>query len=139
MASSLSNLVEAIHKTKCKYWHDDKKFETCIIKYKNWNCLLEYSSFKDDLVEYKCTCCNRNYETKLRWKFKKAIFKYINKFITLFQKGFYPYEYMIDLNMIDWFTKLSLAEKENLYSHLNMEHITDADYAHAKKVWIRNK
>ena len=28
----------------------------------------------------------------------------------------------------------TLLEKENFYSHLNMEDITDADYVHAKKV-----
>ena len=36
MASSLSNLVnnlaEGIHKVKCKYKHNDKKYETCGIK-----------------------------------------------------------------------------------------------------------
>ena len=35
IASSLSNLVnnlsEGIHKIKCKYWHDDKKCQTCRI------------------------------------------------------------------------------------------------------------
>ena len=56
MASSLSNLVnnlsERIHKIKCKFGHDDKKCETCGIKYKNCNCFLEYTNFKDDLREY---------------------------------------------------------------------------------------
>ena len=28
--------------------------------------------------------------------------------------------------------EISLLEKEDFYSHLNMEDITDADYAHAK-------
>ena len=32
------------------------------------------------------------------------------------------------------FNKTSLPEKEDFYSHLNMEDITDADYAHAKRV-----
>ena len=38
--------------------------------------------------------------------------------------------------MDDWekFNETSLLEKENFYSHLNMEDITDADYVHAKKV-----
>ena len=31
------------------------------------------------------------------------------------------------------FNETSLSEKEDLYSHLNMEDITEADYAHAKK------
>ena len=38
--------------------------------------------------------------------------------------------------MDDWekFNETLLPEKEDLYSHLNMEDITDADYAHAKRV-----
>ena len=38
MVISLSNLVnylsEGIHRIKCKFGHNDKKFETCKIKYK---------------------------------------------------------------------------------------------------------
>ena len=45
VASSLSNLVnnlsEGIRKIKCKYRQDDKKCETCRIKYKNCECFLE--------------------------------------------------------------------------------------------------
>ena len=55
MASSLPNLVnnfsDGIHKIKCKYGLDDKKFETCGIKYKYCNFFLEYINFKDDLTE----------------------------------------------------------------------------------------
>ena len=40
------------------------------------------------------------------------------------------------------FNETSLPEKEDFYSHLNMEDITDADYVYAKKVckdfWINN-
>ena len=38
--------------------------------------------------------------------------------------------------MDDWekLNKTSLSEKEDFYSYLNMEDITDADYAHAKRV-----
>ena len=37
--------------------------------------------------------------------------------------------------MDNWekFNEASLTEKEDFYSHLNMEDISDADYAHAKK------
>ena len=55
MASSLSNLVnnvsEGVHKTKCKYRQNDKKRETCEIKYKYCDCFLEYTNFRDDLIE----------------------------------------------------------------------------------------
>ena len=38
--------------------------------------------------------------------------------------------------MDDWekFNETTLPEKEYFYSHLNMDDITDADYAHAKRV-----
>ena len=55
----------------------------------------------------------------------------INKFILLLQKGVYPYEYMDDWEK---FNEASLPEKEDFYSHLNIEDITDADYTHAKRV-----
>ena len=68
MTSSLSNLVnsfsEGIHKIKCKHGHDDKRCETCRIKYKYCICFLEYTNFKDDLIEYKCLCCNKSYQQK---------------------------------------------------------------------------
>ena len=52
MASSLSNLVinlsEGIRRIKCKYGHDDKKYETYGIKCMYCNCSLEYTNFKDD-------------------------------------------------------------------------------------------
>ena len=33
----------------------------------------------------------------------------------------------------------TLPEKEDFYSHLNMEDITDADYTHEKGVWSKTK
>ena len=55
MVSSLSNLAnnlaEEIHKIKCKYRQDDQKCESCRIKYKYFDCFLEYTNFKDDLIE----------------------------------------------------------------------------------------
>ena len=69
MTSSLSNLVnnlsEGIHQVKCKFGHSDKKCETCGIKYKYCDCFLEYINFKDDLIKYKCLCCNKNYKKKV--------------------------------------------------------------------------
>ena len=47
------------------------------------------------------------------------------------QKGVYPYEYMDDWEK---FNETSLPEKGDFYSHLNKEDITDADYAHTKRV-----
>ena len=49
----------------------------------------------------------------------------------LLRKGFYLYKYMNDWEK---FNKTSLPEKEDFYSHLNVEDITDADYAHEKSL-----
>ena len=47
MISLLSNLVnnlfEGIPKIKCKYGHDDKKCETCGIKYRYCGCFRQYT------------------------------------------------------------------------------------------------
>ena len=55
MENSLSNLVnnpsEGIHRNKCKVGQDDKKCETCKIKYKYCACFLECTNFKDNLIE----------------------------------------------------------------------------------------
>ena len=55
MTSSLSNLVnnlsEGIHRIKCKFRHNGKKCKTCWIKYKYCNCFVEYTHFKDRLIE----------------------------------------------------------------------------------------
>ena len=49
----------------------------------------------------------------------------------LFQKGVYRCEYMDDWEK---FNEKLLPEKENFYTYLNMEDITDADYTHAKRI-----
>ena len=75
MASSLLNFVntysEGIHRIKCKFGDDDKKCETCGIRYKYCNCFLEYKTLKDDLIEYKCLYCNKNCQHKFDEKLKK--------------------------------------------------------------------
>ena len=58
MASSLSNLVynlvERIHKIKCK----------------DCDCFFEYEIVKDNLIKYKCLSCNKDYANKLDEKLK---------------------------------------------------------------------
>ena len=142
MASSLSNLVnnfsEGIHIIKCKFGRNDKKCETCGIKHKYCDRFLEYTNFKDDLKECKCSCCNKNYQHKFDEKLKERFYntyKYSsndnNKFILLLKKGVYLYEYMDDWEK---FNETLLPEKEDFYSQLNMEDISDGDYEHAKRV-----
>ena len=140
--SSLSNLVdnlaEGIHKIKRKYRHDDEKCETCGIKYKDSDYFLDITNFKDDLTEYKCLWCNKNYQQNFDEKLKERFFntyKFFkhdnNKFILLLHKGVYAYECMDDWEK---FNETPLPEKADFYSHLNIENITDADYTHEKRV-----
>ena len=49
----------------------------------------------------------------------------------MLQKGVYPYRY---INNWEKFNEILLPEKEEFYIHFNMEDITDADCAHAKRV-----
>ena len=139
MGSSLSNLVnnfsEGIYRMNCS---DDKKCETYGIKCKFCDCFLEYTNFKDDLIEYKCSCCNKNYQHKFNEKLMERFYNTYkfsdnnnNKFISLFRKGVYSNKYMDDWEK---FNETLLIEKEDIYSHLNMEDITDADYKHGQRV-----
>ena len=48
------------------------------------------------------------------------------------QKGAYPYDYMDSFNM---FNENNLPTKDDFYSILNNEHISDKQYIHAVKVW----
>ena len=63
---------------------------------------FEYTNFKDELIKYKCQYCNKNYQEKFEQKFKKPFFNTYkfsnqnNKFILLFRKDVYPYEYLND-------------------------------------------
>ena len=68
---------------------------------------FEYANFKDNLIEYKCVCCNKNYQQKFDEKYIL--------FILLLQKGVFPYEYIDDWEKIN---EASLIEKNDFYSHL---------------------
>ena len=94
--------------------------------------------FKDDLIEYKCLCCDKSHQHKFYEKSKELFFNTYkfsnhsnNKFKLLLLKGIYLYGYMDDWEK---FNKISLPEKKDFYSHLIMEGITEADYVHAKRV-----
>ena len=126
MATSLSNLVdnltEGTHKIKCK----------------DCNCFLEYESVKYNLINYKPLSCNKDHSNKIDQGLKKRFkntFKFSNnniiKFILLLRKGVYPYEYIDDSEKFNETT----PEKEEFYSNLSMEDITDADYMHVKRVY----
>ena len=54
-----------------------------------------------------------------------------NKFCLMLRKDVYPCKYMDSWKR---FNETTLPEREEFYSNLNMEDITDADYKHGKKV-----
>ena len=127
MATSLSNvpvnLTEGISKVKCN----------------DYDCFLGHGSVNDNLIKYKCTCCNKDYSNKVHEELKSRFtntFKFsnndINKFISLLRKGVCPYEYMDDWEKCN---ETTLPEKEDFYSNLNKEDNTDTDYMHAKRVY----
>ena len=131
MSSSLSKLVdnlsEGIHNNKCF----DCKSNHDYIKTKNEKLILE------------CFNCKQRY----RKKFNKELIKRfastyefcnndLNKFILLLRKGVYPYEY---IDTCERFSEISLPSKEDFYSNLNMEDISDIDYRHANNVFKRFK
>ena len=94
MASSLSNLVNNLSEG---YIESDVNLDTmiknvkiCGIRYKYCNCFLEYTNFKDDLIEFKCLCCKKKYQNKFHEKLKERLFNTYkfsnhesNKFILL--------------------------------------------------------
>ncbi|XP_044005500.1 uncharacterized protein LOC122850414 [Aphidius gifuensis] len=66
---------------------------------------------------------------------KKMTRKYCNseeEFQLLKRKGAYPYEYT---DSFDKLNETSLPPKENFFSKLSNENISDSDYEHAIKVW----
>ena len=60
----------------------------------------------------------------------KHVFKKNTSLLT--RKGVYPYDYV---SSIDKLSETQLPPKDEFYSKLNDEDISDEDYEHAKKVW----
>ena len=108
-----------------------KKFTKLNVE--NCDRFLEYESAKDILIKYKCLSCNTKYSNKIDKELKKRFkntFKF-KKFILLLRKGAYLYEYMKHYQKLN---ETRLPEKEEFYSNLNMEDVTDAIYMHVKRV-----
>lgn len=65
------------------------------------------------------------------FKYTAAAFKK-EKFNLMKQKGVYPYEYM---DSFDKFNETELPTKEEFYSVLNDENLTDEEYERAQTIW----
>ena len=93
-------------------------------------------SVKDGQLIFKCSKCNKNhnkdFNKDLINRFASTCDGDINKSILLLRKGVYPYEYMDSWEKFD---EIILSNKEDIYSALNMEGITDFEYRYAKKVF----
>ena len=136
MSSSLSKLVdnlsELIHDNKCA----DCKSNLDYIKTKNeklipecYNCKQRYKkkSSKELIKRFASTYEFCNNDTA-----EPSSSERINKFVLLLRKGAYPYEYV---DTWEKFSEISLPSKEDFYSNLNMEDISDIDYRHANNVF----
>ena len=119
----VDNLSEGIHNNKCA----DCKSN------------LDYIKTKNEKLILACYNCKQRY----RKKFNKELVKRfastyefcnndLNKFVLLLRKGVYPYEYVDNWER---FSEISLPSKEDFYSNLNMEDISDIDYRHAINVF----
>ena len=98
---------------------------------------LAYERVKGNLIKYKCLSRNKYYSNKTHKELKKRFtnkYKFsnndINKFFLLLRKGVFPYGYMVEWGK---FYKLSLPEKKEFYSNLNVESITNSNCNHAKR------
>ena len=92
---------------------------------------FEYESVKENSIKYKCLSCNKKYSNKIDEELKnrfKNIFKFsnndINRFILLLRKCIYSYGYMDEWEK---FNETLFPKKEEFYSNVNMEDITDAN------------
>ena len=87
---------------------------------------------------YKCKECKEEWKRPLNKLIESfpSIYQFcngnLNKFVMLLRKGVYPYEYMDSWEKFD---ETTLPPKEAFYNNVNLEDISDQDYAHAQKVW----
>ena len=71
-------------------------------------------------------------KTRFRYTSTNPYIKSKTDLNLLTEKGVYPYDYM---NSWEKFGEIKLPDKEDFYSQLNEENITDKDYARANIVW----
>ena len=123
LSSLVDNLSDGLHSNECT----------------NCNSSLDYMKVENNQFMFKCLSWNKNYDNDFN---KELINRFsntykfcngdINKFVLLLRKGVYPYNYM---NSWERFNETLLPNKEDFYSCLNIEYITDIDCRHAKRVF----
>ena len=132
MSASLSDLVDNMsgifNSIKCK---------SCMEKIKiNLECC--FVGLKSNRLIHRCREYKEKYKRPIEGLIRKLPSMYqfcngdLNKFILLLRKGVYPDE---DMDNWEKFHETTIPPQESFYSELNLENITDKDYAHAQKVW----
>ena len=90
------------------------------------------SNLVDNLSELKIKETDNDVLVKRFYNTYQLSENVINKFKLLLRTGVYPYEYM---DSWKGFNETELPSKDKFYSTLNLEDISDDDYAHAINVW----
>ena len=131
MPGKLWDLVDnlsGIHDKVCKKCTARKKIRS----------QCKFTGYKNNRLHYRCRECNklcpkspnkaiRNFP--ILYKFCKGD---QNKFFLLLGKGYYHYGDAESCEKID---ETTIPPKEAFYRKLNLEGISDADYAHVLRVW----
>ena len=74
----------------------------------NCDYFLEYTNFKDNLIEYKCLCCNKNYQHKFD-EMTKNDFLIRPNFLTMITVSLFYYREKMCILMNTWMTgKISM-------------------------------
>ena len=98
---------------------------------------IKYVTVKYGLIEYKCSCSNKNYQQNFGKELNERFFN-IYKFSNHETRSlFYCCKKVFILMNIWIIGKNSVKHgylKKKFYSHLHMEIITDTDYVHSKRV-----
>ena len=96
-----------------------------------------FVGLRNNRLIYGCKECKEEWKRPINELIKfPGIYQFdddnLNKFVLLLRKGVYPHEYMDSWEESD---ETTLPAKEDFYSNLNLENISDEDYFHAQKVW----
>ena len=133
MSTSLSELADNMsgifNGIECK---------SCIEKIKiNSKCC--FVGLKNNRLIYRCKECKEEWKRPINELIEKfpGIYQFyygdLSKFVLLLRKGVYAYEDMDNWEKLD---ETALSPEESFCSNLNLEDISDEDYAHAQKVWV---
>ena len=93
---------------------------------------------KNNKLFYKCKECKEEWKRPINELIEEfpGVYQFcngnLNKFVLLLRKDVYPYE---DMDSWEKFDETTIPPKETFYSNLNLEDISDEDYAQAQKVW----